>query len=219
MQRHCSYSRLASASVIGMALCLSAALLPACQGCHRQAPAAGQVIAAPAANSVARAVTPAPPAPTAPEVRARLAAAAQAAPTDPQPALELALFDLKLNDLQTAEQELIACCQKFPRYARAPYFLGMFYLMNGRQSSALSPLRTAAALDPGDAVTLANAGQACLENQLEPEARRYLEAALRCDPEMSAPYLGLARLDDHVGTADKALAELRRYLALSPTPG
>jgi tetratricopeptide (TPR) repeat protein len=66
-----------------------------------------------------------------------------------------------------------------------------------------------------------NAGYAFLRAGDEKTARRYAEAALRLDPQSPDPYLLLAQIEDHHGTALQALDDAQKYLRRSPnqTPG
>lgn len=155
---------------------------------------------------------------TAEQVRAHLAQAVADAPDDPLALLELALFDRQTNNLALAEQELLECWKKFPRFARAPFHLGMLYMEQGRHALAVPPLRAAAKLDATDAITQVNAGFACQSLGMEREARQYAHAAIKIDPWLPQPYLLLARLDDTHGTAQRALAHLDTYLERSPDP-
>ena len=156
--------------------------------------------------------------PTADRARAVLADAVSRVPADPATHLELALFYRGLGDSAGAERELIACARRFPRFARAPYHLGMLYLAQGRDQEAVAPLRAAAQLSPADPLVQVNAALACFRAGDTGGANAYLRTALALDARLPEAYLLLARLNDHHGTAKIALAHLRRYLQYSPDP-
>jgi tetratricopeptide (TPR) repeat protein len=190
------------------------ALLTVLCGCHsRQSPAA-PVVAEKAANlsPVTLSVT---------EARTALAEAIRFSPADPAAQLELALFDARANFLADAEREMKACWRRFPRYARAPYQLGMLYLTHAREADAVTCLQAAAALSPSDAQVQWNAGLACFRAGDPQGAIRYLNSALAIDPQVPEPYLLLARCYDHQGTARLSLENVRLYLERSgdPAPG
>ncbi len=194
---------------------LAALLLLACPGCgSRRAPAAAN---ANAAHVTPASISAAPPL-TADQVRAELENAVKAMPDDPQARLELALFYRNTNDLPDAERELIACWKRFPKFPRAPYYLGLLYLTHGRDLDAVAPLLAAAALSPQDALVQVNAGTACWQAGRQEQALNYARIALRIDPKVPDSYMLLARLYDHHGTADLALSNLRTYLQYSPNP-
>lgn len=187
---------------------------------------AGQFVGCTTSKQPADATSKAPPGnrqagqpPLTPEqARAHLMQAVTDAPDDPLALLELALFDRQVNNLPLAEQELIACWKQFPTFSRAPYHLGMLYFAQGRDALALPPLRTAAVLDPKDALTRLGAGLACERLGMKEEARRYVQEAIRLDAQRAEPYLLLARLNDQHGTSQQALAALDRYLERSADP-
>lgn len=152
------------------------------------------------------------------QARAALEQAAQARPDDPVTRLELALFDLRANDLRRAERELIALWQRFPRFARAPYHLGMLYLAHGYETDAVLPLEAAAAIAKDDPQVQVNAALACFRIGRQEKARKYAQAALRLDKERPDPYLLMARLNANHGTAAQAIADVQEYLKRSPNP-
>ncbi len=152
------------------------------------------------------------------QIRAKLDEAARASPNDPLAQLEVALFDLRANDLHNAERELIAISKQFPRLPRAPYHLGLLYLTHGYETNALPLLRRAAGLAKDDELIQSTLALACFRTGNEAEARRYAEAAIRLDPQAPDAYLVLARLNDHHGTALQAIANVRQYLERSPAP-
>ena len=180
-------------------------------------------VSVPVAAPIAPPLTPSPAPPEVPalsmtQARDILAAAVSKLPKDPQPILELALFDLRINDVASAEHQLIDLRRKFPRFARAPYHLGQLYLMQGRMQEALEPFRAAASLAPEDARAQVNVGSVLLRLGAEPEARQYAERARKGDPKLPDAYLLLARLDDHHGTAKQAIENAKKYVELSPNP-
>ncbi|MCS6777750.1 MAG: tetratricopeptide repeat protein [Chthonomonadaceae bacterium] len=196
----------------GTALC-SLLLFLCVGGCRPSQPRT------PARPATAEAVHSESKAPATPqEVRAILERAARDAPDDPYAHLELALFERQAGNLQRAEQLLIACWKRFPNFARAPFHLGMLYLMQERNVLAVPPLRAAARLDPKDPIVQVNAGFACQRAGMKREALAYARVALQLDPQRPDPYLLLARLHDTQGTADEALRYLDQYIARSPTP-
>src|SRR4051794_1334561 len=71
------------------------------------------------------------------ETRARLVAKAELSPDDPEPALNLALFDRNQGAFPQAEQELSAARARFPNSVEAAYQLGAFYLNAGRNEEAV----------------------------------------------------------------------------------
>jgi len=164
--------------------------------------------------------TPSSPVPAISAAQARevLAEAIRARPDDPTARLELALFDLRANDLHNAERELIDLWKRFPRFARAPYHLGMLYLTHGYETDAVMPLEAAAALAKDDPQAQVNAALACLRTGRLAEARKYAHAALRLDPERPDPYLLMARLNANYGTASQAIEDAKKYLERSPNP-
>jgi tetratricopeptide (TPR) repeat protein len=183
-------------------------------GCTSSPEATGPSIT-PAATPVTTQVAP-PPTPR--QVRAHLAQGVKDAPDDPLPLLELALFDKHTKNLALAESELLECWKKFPRFARAPYHLGLLYLLQGRNSLALIPLRAAASLDKTDPLIQLNAGLVSDHAGMESEARSYAEAAIRIDPQYSDPYLLLARIDERQKSTQRAIQNVEKYLKLSPAP-
>ena len=205
------------------AVALSAILACGCGGrtAYSVKPESGAPAAVVAATAPTPAPQPEPPLLTVTQARETLVKATQADQNDPQPKVELALFDAKTNAIREAEQGLIACWKRFPHASRAPYHLGLLYLAQGRDGDAARCLTTAAALNPDDAELQWNAGLACLRNSDEALAISYLNKAVALDPQSAEPYILLARCYDHHGTASRSLAYLRRYLELAanPAPG
>ncbi len=164
-----------------------------------------------------------PPVPTATltveEARQILEDATKASTSDPATHLELAMFDLKTNATDAAEREMRECWQRFPKFARAPFQLGMLALNRGKMAEAVTFLQAAAAADQNDAQVQWNAGLACFQLGDQKRAIRYLTHAIAIDPLVPEPYLLLARCYDHHGTANLSIGYLHKYLDRTGTPG
>lgn len=206
--RHCSHREALRRRAV---LCT---LLLLCAGGCRPSPSRTPALPVTAAGSRSERRAPVTPQ----EVRSILEQAVRDAPDDPYAHLELALFERQTGNLQRAEQLLTACWKRFPKFARAPFHLGMLYLTQERNALAVPPLRAAARLDPRDPIVQVNAGFACQRAGMKREALAYARAALQLDPRRPDPYLLLARLHDTQGTANEALRYLDQYIARSPTP-
>jgi tetratricopeptide (TPR) repeat protein len=155
------------------------------------------------------------------QARDILTAQAAKTPQDPLPQLELALFFFQTGDMGEAERVLLDMQKRFPTFARAQYRLGLLYLKLGRIADASTPLQKAAELSPTDTFMQTTAGHVLLRLGREPEAQKYADRALKLDPKQPDTYLLLARLNDHHGTALKAIEYGKKYLEYSanPAPG
>lgn len=176
-------------------------------GCNRQA----------AVSNTPAASTP-PAALSATEARVILNDAASSPGAAPESGLELALFDIKLNEVPRAESELVQLCSRFPRFARGFYHLGMLELRTGRTDEGLGHLKTAAAIAKDDAEIQTAAAIACLKGEHASEAKAYADAAIKLDPTLPDAYLVMGRVYSTHGTALQGIEYIRKFLELSPNP-
>jgi len=170
------------------------------------------------ASRTAGATAAAPPRGGATTARAAVEAALKTAPDDPSLHVELALLERADGELPAAVKRLTEAWRRFPRHPRAPFHLGLLHLANGNAVAAVAPLEAAAAAAPGDAELQYHAALALFRAGMEPQAREYAARAHRLDPDHPQTWLLLARLNDHHGTALKAIAYAKGYLARSPEP-
>jgi Cytochrome c biogenesis factor len=132
--------------------------------------------------------------------------------------VELALFDLKRGDPDTAERELRECAKRFPAYPRAALQLGLFLLDRRREKEAVAPLKEAAARMRDDASAAEKTALACFRSGDVAGAKRYAQDALSIDRTFPDTYLLLAQIYDAHGTAEEAIGYVDQYLTYSPNP-
>jgi tetratricopeptide (TPR) repeat protein len=195
--------------VLGVLTCLP--LLPGCRPSQAPAPRVANAVDVP--NDPQKIQQDAARAQTA------LTEAVRLAPNDPRTRLELALLYRITNQMEKAEEQLRDIVGRFPRFDRAPYHLGLLYLSRGEDRAAAQTLKAAAALAPKDPLAQVNAGLAFHRIGADGQARKFAEAALRADPSQPDVYLLLGRINDHHGTALRAIEYVQKYLTLGGDPG
>ena len=90
-------------------------------------------------------------------------------------------------------------------------------LRAGRHFDAITPLREAARLRPGDADILHDLGLACLESGQVGEAVAVLQAAIAANPRYADAYLRLGIALEAAGAPEEALAAYRKASTLVPS--
>lgn len=209
---------------------LALAALLALSACRPSAPAKREAATPPVASPTQAEAPPAspqsetvnpPPSETrlsVEQARVILASATKTFVNDPDTWLELALFEFKANNAPEGERLLKEIHKRFPKYARAPYRLGLHYDAQRRLVEAAEFLDIAAKLAPDDAAILSAAGVAQLNLGNETKARQYGEQAIKSDAQRSEAYLLLARVNDHPGTDAQAIAYADQYIKYAPAP-
>jgi tetratricopeptide (TPR) repeat protein len=180
-------------------------------GCGSEKPAAPpkSVPAAPAAASSA--LSPV-------EARARLVAAVNTSPDNPNAYLKLAQFDRDNNNLPDAEATFQTLRQKFPRFFEGTYQLGLLYLNTSRNEEAIAPLKAAVELKRDHVEAHTMLGLAYFRLGRYPDALKAAQEANRLNPNEAAPYLLMARIYSNKGTAEQVTNAVQAYLKRSNTP-
>jgi cellulose synthase operon protein C len=101
-----------------------------------------------------------------------------------------------------------------PRNVDALNGQGRLFLNEGRSTEALARFDTALGIDPGSAETIANDAEAKIDLERLADAKQQLVAARQRFPKSIPTLILLGRVEQHLGNADAAEADLRAAIAL-----
>jgi tetratricopeptide (TPR) repeat protein len=138
-------------------------------------------------------------------------------PPDSGPARVLTaqmMMRVELEDM--AEVELKAAIAQEPKLPRAHFLLGQLALFRGRLDESAALTREEIALNPGDAMALAQLGDALSRQQKWDEALEALQRSIWINPYYSAPYILLGKAYMKKREPGTAEAMLRRAIEYDP---
>jgi cytochrome c-type biogenesis protein CcmH/NrfG len=120
-------------------------------------------------------------------------------PRDPRGVLELGAANYRAKDYDTAARWLRQAVSSEKTAADAHFYLGRIARQEGHLEAATSEMKQVLALRPGQADSLAELGQICIQNRDFGHASTYLDQALRNDPDNYAANFGLVQLYARTG--------------------
>ena len=115
---------------------------------------------------------------------------------------------LNLEAYGDAEKELTAAAQQDPNLPFVHFNLGMLYEKNGNYDRAKTEFLKDIALEPDVVFNYDELGNVRFLTDNDAEAEKSYRQALKLEPRMLTPHLGLAKVYQRQGQYEKALAEL-----------
>jgi Tfp pilus assembly protein PilF len=119
---------------------------------------------------------------------------------------------LAADDAEGAARALRAAITRAPRWSRPRVLLARLYLRMGEHAHALRQLEVATEVEPLDPQAHALLGQARVEAGELARAEESFRRALYLEPDWVTARVGLARVFEAAGRADRACKELRAAL-------
>ena len=120
------------------------------------------------------------------------------------------------SQFDSAEKLARHISEKYPQYLFARKILGDLLWRRHSKSEAIETYRTAAKIDPRDAVVHYNLGFMAHDLENLDEAKTRYEIALSLKPDYADAHSNLGSIFQHIGRLDEAENSYRRALALKP---
>jgi len=122
----------------------------------------------------------------------------------------------KSSDLENATKEYQAAEQADPKLMGVHSGLGYLYWRQGQAADAEKEMRAELANYPSDPIANCILAQILFNNSALEDARTHFEQALQADPRYTDALLGLGKTQVALKHPEKALAPLRKAIAIDP---